>query len=302
MLRLTKLMALTGLLIAPLFSHAKADEEFLESAELKCVADGVEIATGPGGSLGLRPSEKYLALLGFAVAQSSSASSMEGGLSRELYLERVIQILQADGFCIANKLDGGGAATTQVGYGDIIRNKSNPASPFLFSAVSETKDKGQKGGAKQRKEVVKYFGFQTEDDILNLFTHQNWSSLEPDARQKLFSENVERPTPKTPENRTSLKEMYTPDENGEGLKDCFSQMLLMQDKQTLFNFKKFLKGRRSDGRVFCETIATECNLSSKGFCAVSTSAIKAKGNGVNPPGSTGAPSILDKVRGNPVAQ
>ncbi|HEY8272246.1 MAG TPA: hypothetical protein VIG33_15250 [Pseudobdellovibrionaceae bacterium] len=303
MLRFIKLMALTGLLVTPLFSRAK-DELFLRSAELKCVADGVEIATGPGGSLGLRPSEKYLALLGFAVQRNyKSVNSSTGGFNRELYLQRVIQILQADGFCVANKLDGGGAPTSQVGYGDVVRDKSNAVGRYLIYAVTGLKSKEDKNGdtqsvltADQVNEVIKYFGFQNETYIQNLFRHDNWSSLEPDARQKLFSDNVESTSATAPEDRTSVSGMYSSNEYGEGLKDCFAQMKQMQSKSTIFNFKNLLKGRSSGGRKFCETVAKECQLESTTFCSISAPTFKTEGNG-STPGSTGEGSIFDKLKG-----
>lgn len=289
MLRFSKLMALAGLLIMPFFSQAD-DKNFLQTAELKCVADGVEIATGPGGKIGLRPSEKYIALLGFAVQRNyKSVNSAKGGDDRRLYLERVIQMLQADGFCIANQLDGGGVPTAQVGYGDIVSDKSNKAAPYLIYAVAGLRSKEQKDGntqsaldSTQMREVIKYFGFKDESDIQNIFKDDSWSSLNPDQRQKLLSENVEN-------------DMYANNEYGDGLKDCFNQMKLMRNRDTIFNFKGVKDGRRSDSRKFCETVAKECKLESTTFCSVSAPTFK-KDAGTDSSSGSGQ-SIFDSVKG-----
>jgi hypothetical protein len=306
MLRFAKLMALTGLLVAPFFSSA-ADKLFLENAELKCVADGVEIATeGPNHSEGLRPSEKYIALLGFA-AQRNYKGVGNSGAGRELYLERVIQMLQANGFCMANKLDGGGVPTSQLGYGDVVRDKSNKAAPYLMYAVAGLRSREQKDGntksaldTKQMKEVVKYFGFQDESHIQNIFKHDGWSSLEPDQRQRLFSEHVENTSAVDPENQNSLRGMYASNEYGEGLKNCFSQMKLMQNSNTIFNLKNTKNGRRPDSRKFCETVAKECKLESTTFCSVSTPTFTKTNDAPKPTGAgsnRGSRSIFDGVKG-----
>ncbi len=309
MLRFTKLIVLIGLLVSPMFSQA-TDRLFLENAELKCVADGVEIATeGPNHSEGLRPSEKYITLLGFAVQRNYKAvNSAGGGSGRELYLERVIQILQADGFCMANKLDGGGIPTSQVGYGDIIRDKTNKAAPYLMYAVAGLKSREQKNGntqsalsTKQMKAVVKYFGFQEESYIQDLFKHDNWSSLEPSERQRLFTEHVENTSAISPEDFTSSRGMYASNEYGEGLKDCFNQMKLMQNSNTIFNLKNSKNGRRTDNRKFCETVAKECKLESSSFCSVSSPTFrKDSSDGAKPnknDGNSGGRSIFDGVKG-----
>lgn len=306
--RFVPLMALAGLLVTSQVSNA-SDRVFLEAAELKCVADGVEIATeGPDHSQGLRPSEKYIALLGFAVQRNyKGANAANGGSGRDLYLERVIQMIQANGFCMANRLDGGGVPTSQVGYGDIVRDKSNKAAPYLLMAVSGLQSKEVKNGntqsaldTKQMKEVIKYFGFQDESYIQNLFKHPNWSGMDPTQRQALFSENVESTSPTSPENRTSSRGMYASNEYGEGLKDCFSQLKLMQNSNTIFNLKK---GRRADNRKFCETVAKECRLESTTFCSVSTPTfVKPPPDQAPRPTSTDGKggsgiSIFDRVKG-----
>ncbi|MGZ3742946.1 MAG: hypothetical protein ACXWRA_03720 [Pseudobdellovibrionaceae bacterium] len=287
MLRFTKLMTLLGLLVVPFFSRA-ADNNFLEEAELKCVAEGVEVATGPGGEIGLHPSEKYLALLGFAVQRNyKGVNSSKGGSERVLYLQRVIQFLQAYGFCVAYKLDGGGAATTDVGYGDVVHSKSDSFYNDLFRAVSglgtiELKDGNTQSPltTNQMKGVINYFGFLKEDYITKLFFNDNLSSMTPKARQKFFSENIEN----------IISNGIHDNENGNGLKDCFTQIKQMQKKDTLFNFNNTTNSRRDDNDKFCATVAKRCNLDIS-FCSSSTPTNSTSN------GSGGGRSIFDSLKG-----
>jgi len=285
------------LLILPFI--ATAQSRFLKTTNLECVADGIENATG------MYPSEKYIALVGFAVQRNHRYSkSTSGGDSKATYLQRVIEIIQANGFCTANKIDGGGRLTKELGYGTVDTSvRSNKAAPFLPYAVAGLGAREFADGttqsaldSKQMKQVVKYFGFKKEDDITDIFYAPGWASMDPGQRQNLFREHVGSTSPTRPEERTVNSGMYTSDDNGEGLKDCFSQLKQLQGRDSLFNFKN---GRRSDSRKFCETIARACYLDEPStFCYQSAVPVEVRSGGKKVPDeSSGGPSLFDAVRG-----
>lgn len=287
MLSWVKQIILIGLLAAPFCVQAQS--RFLKSSNLECVADGIESATG------MYPSEKYIALVGMAVQRNHRGTkSTSGGESKSLYLQRAIEIIQANGFCTANKIDGGGHLTQEVGYGTLdTSSKSNKAAPFLIHAVAGLGAKEFADGttqsaldSKQMALVIKYFGLKKEDYISDMFSGAGWASMEPGQRQKLFREYVDG-------------DIYTSTENGQGLRDCFSQLKQLQNRDTLFNFKN---GRRADSRKFCETIARTCYLDEPAtFCYQSATESRSGGGskGSNG-GSSSGPSLFEAVRGEGV--
>lgn len=284
MLRFAKSLVFTGLFIAPQLSFAGRDSAFLETTELKCVSDGVEIATGQGSSPGLTPSPKFLALLGFAVQRNyKGVNAARGGSERELYLQRVIEIIQANGFCLAEKLDGGGVPTAQDGYGGISGESKTPDKLKVAVMGFGSRDINTKEGdtqnnltTKEFNKIVKYFGFKNEGEINALFRDSSWSGLTPAQRQQKFKNSADYGN-------------YS-----DGLKECVSQMKKMHST-AIFNHNGT---RSSQGIKFCETLAKSCNLESSSFCSVSKlDYIKGEG-----PAPASAPpkgtSIFDKLNGN----
>lgn len=287
MLRFVKSMTLVGLLVVPFTSFAGRDSGFLESAELKCVSDGIELATGKGNNLGLSPSPKFLAMVGFAVQRNyKGVNAARGGTERELYLQRVIEVIQANGFCLAEKLDGGGVPTAQDGYGGIqgegkTPNRLKAAVMGYGSRDMKTKEGDTQNSltTKEFKEVLKYFGFNNEEEINALFRDSSWSGMTPAQRQQKF--------------RNAADGNYS-----SGLKDCVSQMKKMHST-AVFNHT----GSRSPQSIkFCEALSNSCNLESAAFCSVSKQEYQ---KGEAPIPASSAPkgtSIFDSLNGNSGAQ
>lgn len=248
MLRFAKSMALVGLLAVPLISSASSDHDFLNTTNTSCVSDGIEEYTGAGGKLGLTPSPKFIALLGFAVQRNYRDADALGGLNKENYLRKMIEIIQADGFCLSQRLDGGGVPTTQDGYGGLNGDRKRPdklSTAVMGFRTKKIKDDLDQSSltTKEVKEVVKYFGFDNEDDIKALFFDNKWSSLTPAQRQAKFN---------------AAGGSYS-----SGLQDCVGQMKRMQTKTAIFNHNG--TDRSQAGIGLCKAMANRCDVDSA-FC------------------------------------
>jgi hypothetical protein len=283
MLRFAKSLAAAGLIMVPLFSHAARDGQFLETSELKCISDGMEVATSKNGSLGLTPSPKFLALVGFGMQRFQKDTNGNAGLDRETYQQKVIEFIQANGFCLATTVDGAGQATAQDGYGGIKgSDQKEPDRLALIILGTGTKRINSKlsqnqFSTKEIDQTVKLLGFKDIDQIKAIFQNDNFSGQTPAQRQEYF-----------------LKAIADNGRYSDGLKDCFNQMKNMQKLSPVYNHN----GKRSPQSIkVCETMADECSLPDKKFCSISVQ-VNRKSSGPVPvnsaPARTG-PSIYDGV-------
>lgn len=253
MLRLAKLITALGLFAIPFSSQAEdaCDSRFNYTAGLSCVSCGIEKATGQV------PSEKFLALLGFAAQHyyaglnpyEKNVSSEEAKVNFQRHL---IQQVQAYGFCLGVKIDAAGVPTNKTGYGKVAIRAQDLVYPSITGSRSRVKDGDYRTGlnSKQMKELIKQFGFKDEADVRNIFQDDRWRSSTPAERQKNFRTNAEKPL------------IFSSSEDGEGLKNCFEQLKQLHTKDTIFN----LKTVRTDNQEFCKTIAAECEIKND-FCS-----------------------------------
>jgi len=286
MLRFVKSVAIAGLVAAPLFSFAARDGQFLETSELKCISDGIEIATSKNGSMGLTPSPKYLALVGFGMQRFQRDTNGNSGLEREVYQQKVIEFIQANGYCLATTVDGAGQPTTRDGYGGIKgsdqKEPDRLALIVLGTGSKSINDKLSQNqfSTKEINSTVKFFGFKDISDIKNIFQDDSYSGKSPAQRQEFFRQAIANGS-----------------NYSDGLKDCFSQMKNMQNLSPVFNHN----GKRSPQSItLCETVANECGLPDKKFCSISVQ-INRKTTGPQPvkgPPVKSGPSIYDGVGGS----
>lgn len=290
MLRFAKSVATASLIIAPLFSFAARDGQFLETSELKCISDGMEIATSQNGGLGLTPSPKFLALIGFGMQRYQKDVNGNSGLDREAYQQKVIEFIQANGFCLATSVDGMGQPTAQDGYGG-IKGSEQKEPDRLALIVLGTGTKRVNEGLSQNQfttkeidQTVKLFGFKNIDQIKAIFQNDSFSGQTPAQRQQYF-----------------LNAIADNGRYNDGLKDCFGQMKNMQKLSPVYNHN----GKRSPQSIkVCEALADSCGLPEKKFCSLSVQ-INRKTSGPQPINSApvkSGPSIYDGVGGSSGAQ
>ncbi|MBS1971131.1 MAG: hypothetical protein JSU04_12530 [Bdellovibrionales bacterium] len=290
MLRFAKSVAAASLIVLPAISFAARDGQFLDTAELKCISDGMEVATSQNGGLGLTPSPKFLALVGFGMQRFQKDTNGNAGLDRETYQQKVIEFIQANGYCLAEAVDGAGQPTKRDGYGGIKgSDQKEPDRLALIVLGTGTKRVNDNLSQNQftTKEIdqtVKLLGFKDIDQIKAIFQNDNFSGQTPAQRQEFFQKAIA--------------------DNGrysDGLKECFNQMKNMEKLSPVYNHN----GKRSPQSIkVCETLADECGLPDKKFCSLSVQ-INRKSVGGQPvktaPAKTG-PSIYDGVGGSGGAQ
>jgi len=285
MLLWAKHFAMIGFLAAPVLSYAQAGggctaaSRFLTETRLQCVSCALENATG------VKPSEKFIALMGvtaerytyLAPDQKMSngdvihAHSADGGEALRNFQRKVIQQIQAYGFCKSGS-----------SYGDKV-----PVTMFdlVYPAVSGSKSKdevqvrdGKKVlnnesstglSAKEMKKVAEYLGFSSTDDMSNLFESDYFKYSSPLKRQEVFKKAVKS-------NRNSYHD---------DLKSCLDEMTGSEDTDAKFRLRPEVVNR--DNQKLCEAMAKECELPSTDFC-YKTPAPPALGNDSGSSGGSGA--------------
>lgn len=272
MLRSVGKAALVFLFLVPGFAQAEAGREFLNTIELKCVSDGIEEETGH------QPSAKYLALLGYAAQHYMKDSDVTSPTERKRYLQSVIERVQAYGFCLSNPLDSK-KNSSKVGYGDVnIQNRqlhTNVKNMIIGKGRFINKD-GEiqlRMKSDELEEVVKYFGFKKRTDMDNALAVDGWSYLTPAQRQKEFRTNVEKKESSFEGgSSTQSINIFNDKPEGQGLRDCFSQLKQLQTSDTVF---KFESDRTKESNEFCNKLVKACshtfdNEKDGAFCSQSS--------------------------------
>ncbi len=293
MLRFAKSAVAVSLIILPFFAHAFNDSIFLKTAELECISDGVETATGRGGSPGLTPSAKFLALVGFGMQRFQKGTNGTGGLERIAYQQKIIEFIQANGFCLSELTDANGQAIARsVGYGGKGMKEGAPKNVALMVLGTGTKpvnaDTSQSAfNTRETEMLVKQLGFNSMDDIKAIFQNDTFSGSTPDQRQKFFNAAIKNGS-------------YSED-----LKECFRQVKEMQAK----NPALIHNGTRSPESIrLCEALKSSCALPNyddgKSFCEVSRqSNIKPSGSAPKSSAPAGSgPSLYNFTSGSGAAQ
>lgn len=263
MLRFVKVVAIAALTAAPLLSFAasatkKCTSPFNKTAGLECISCGVEDYTGQV------PSEKYLALLGFATQHyyegTNPRTAKEGVNAEQNFRRHIIQQIQAYGFCVGAKLDSKGNLTSKPGYGNLDTNDHSLAYKFINGTRATVNKDGEYSTGMSKDEMktfLKKLGI-ARDESKNVFQDERWQYSTPAERQKYF--------------RQQLKEEGLYDMSGkglfvsketEGLADCISQLKAVQnDKDSIFN----LSTPNPDNQEFCKTLANSCEIKDTSFC------------------------------------
>lgn len=293
------------------YMEATCDETpFLTTSRLACVSCGVQKFTG------LKPSEKYLALLGFTTDKyvnlgktvnvrtntTEHADSSEGGAALESFKRNIIQKVQAYGFCLEGAIDKGGRVTGK-GYGNV----PGPMMNLVFSAISGSRSTNSvlvKDGkkvvgresstgytSKQEKELVKFFGFRSEDKMADLFQDDRWTYATPAQRQNHFREVLAGAPAQNPyDSSSSSTGFYGRDENADGLKECIKQMGEFANRaDSIFN----LSSPNPDNQELCQLMAMECEVDMD-FCSNTPKPVPASSKGSSSGGSSG--SVFDRIK------
>jgi len=240
MLRFAKILTLVGLLVAPIVSWG---DEFLKTTELKCISAGIEEATDPknsNDSRGDTPSPKFLGLVAFGIQSAHPDANGLSGKSKENYQKKIIQFIQANGYCIAKddygSIENGDVKTPDklarivAGIGNTDIQEGFQKSPFT---------------SEQLKEAAKYFGLKNVGDLRKelqrLFFDGSWYKWNPEQRRQHFSNATE--------NRGDFRN---------GLPECLNKMSIKRQEEFFTNPKKNV--------AFCETVAARCGIEAQ-FCS-----------------------------------
>lgn len=254
---------------------------FLKTTRLACISCGVEKFTGK------KPSEKYLAMIGFATSKYSFlgkttndkgtltqfGDSSEGGSALELFQRNVIQKIQAYGFCVDGRTNRNGDIAQGAGYGKVPLGIMD----LVFSAVSGSRStntvpvvkgdkiKGRESSTgyttNQEKDLLKFFGFSDKQAFENLYRIEGWTYLTPVERQNAIREVLASAPGNNPyggeSNSVVDHGIYASSENGNGLRECVKQMNdLVIQKDSAFN----LKTNSSSNQELCQLMAIECEI------------------------------------------
>lgn len=248
---------------------------YVDLSEMRCISDGVKKFTN------LRPSDRYLSLL-FAVAyQNANLGTMNeknikynDGLKQSIQ-RRVIENIQAYGFCVDKKIDSEGHFTSDVGYANVLGFKKDNIDEIRGIFVNSN----QTSFNNLKKPTQKYFGFSSFDKINNVFFNPDWSKENNTSkeRQKYFRDrlsialNSSSNTTSLPSfgeesfSGTSSDPYFEKNEAGDGAKECLSQLdrYTKSSSNSIFNLNEDIPEENVE---FCKLISKECGLASNSFC------------------------------------
>ncbi|WP_413288621.1 hypothetical protein [Bdellovibrio sp. HCB337] len=272
MLRFAKFIAALGLFAVPFSSQAQEESctsNFLVTSKLECVSCGIQKAHGNV------PSEKFLALLGFAAQHYYSGLNpherdVDSVAAMNGFYQHVIQQVQAYGYCVGVKVKPNGDLTDKKAYDKVSTNMLDLVYPSITGSRSRVRD-GEYNGpltGDQMKKMVKHFGFKNEDDVKTMFQDDFWRTTTPAQRQKHFRTYAEK------------SGVVNGSDDGDNLKECLKQLKNLHTGTTDFN----LNSPNEANQKFCKTVAGECGIASS-FCMGNTAPapVPASSSGNNQP-------------------
>lgn len=255
------------------------ETNFLKTSRLSCISCGIEKFTG------MKPSEKYLALLGFTTSKyaylgrtenergtlTEYGHAADGTKALELFQRNVIEKVQATGFCVDGKVDRDGNLIGGKGYGkipssfltlvysSISGSRSTNSVPVVKNKQVVGRESSTGYTTDQEKELVKFYGLKNVQQLKNLYEIEGWTYLTPSERQKVFRANLSTAPEGNPyaESSSLNQSLYNVEDSGEGLKECMSQLNSLQTKKdSIFN----LKQKNSENQEICQLMAVECDI------------------------------------------
>lgn len=242
---------------------------FVEQNELACISEGIKQKTNH------RPSDRYLSLLAAIAYQNADLPNKSGTTNRNIRVndelkqsiqKRIIENIQAFGFCIENKIDSKGLVSQQKGYAPISTYKHDSAEDIRMMFVSEYKSSDRA----KNKVANDYFGFNSFHAMNNLFYTKDWNHKTQKQRQDFFRDKlasaIKEPTNYSRSVASSAEYTFAQGDLGEAAKECVKQLegWTKPENNTIFNHSK--GAVPSENVALCKTISKECGFKNDNFC------------------------------------
>lgn len=264
----------------------------IESMGLSCVYDGIVRGTHGTPLANLKPAKKWLALLGAGAQDNymvtpkySSTLAMplrlqkeyeKAGVTnpREQYQIKVIQMIQAFGFCASEKINANAELTGNPGIGE-LKTRSKISTGFMASreinekallrslASGNERELNKSNYSESLRDASLVYGFKDVSNMKALFTPtQEWATMTVEQRREHFNDFLKKsigPTTDTP----SSDYLSTQNDQGVRFKNCLEDIQTLQKRSSYFQVSgPFAK----NNMALCNSMADSCSLN-KSICA-----------------------------------
>lgn len=287
------------------------DSEALEFMKLDCVYDGIKEATSGTPLEDLNPSRRWLAFLGagaqhfyMVTPKYSSTLAMPTKLRKEYeaagvenpqeqYLIKVIQMVQAYGFCSDKKLTANAEITEQVGFGDLTNKTKKLRTGFLASREINEKallNQLSSGNAREDKrqnynEMIRdlslSMGFKSEEGLKDLFRPDIFVSASVTERREIFNNFATRSWQSSGGESPTSPTLDTQTDDGLKMRHCIEDIQTLQKKSSFF---QVTGPKAGNNKKLCKAMANACEVPEDSCNGASfTSKPSKPGSGANAP-------------------
>lgn len=289
----------------------------IERMGLSCVYNGIMRGTKGTPLANLKPSKKWLALLGagaqeyfMTTPKYSSTLAMPINLRRDYekagvtnprdqYQIKVIQMIQAFGFCATNKLNANAELTDKPGFGE-LRTRAKLSTGFLSSReinekvlltsmASGNEREDKKSNYKESlRDTSLVYGFKDESGMKDFFTpSQDWANLSVEERRDHFNNFLQKAM--GPANGETPSSAYLSTQSDEGVRfrNCLEDIQILQRRSSFFQVSgEYAK----NNMALCTSMASSCDLNSS-ICQ-GRAPVARPVAAPSKPGKPGAPSAV----------